>query len=463
MKDLLANTCKSAGCGVIKGELILLDAKRHGIKEADICRYRIWELSTDRKKKLAELKKAESLKKKEHRNWLIGMLSRREGISEGDMRERYKEARKHGVSERMFVFHEYYKMTPEELKTFDYDTEKLVREKAAKAKNRDSAIRSIMEKTGWSEGRVRYETMRAYTVCGCSEKDYFLCRMWEKSDDEIKKYFTNELKTRLWYRYAGSREGIRKFSIKKNFAEVFRPYLGRKVYAYDHPSYEEFLKITEGQKCMVFKPRVASKGHGFIKLTLHESEEKDREIYDRLAKEPDGVLEEYLAQHPDMAAFHPDSVNTVRILTSVKDGIPHILCAIMRIGVEGNVDNWSQGGITVGIDTGTGKLCTNGADVKGNIYTRHPVSGIVFKGYQIPGWENIKDVCLKAALVVEDMQSIGWDVAVKEDGEAALIEGNHGPSAMLMQEPFADEGIGLLENILPYVDGIDWSFGDYEK
>lgn len=481
-ENSLTRIAQAANCSRLKARLILKDGRKYGISVDHICQYRIWELIAEQKKNLPALLETHRKNKEENRTWLVQLLSKRAGVSEKEMLARYKAARKKGYALKPFVFHNIYTLPVQEIRdlpagsgtrkqagTANKEQAKAVgKEKAetfdneqAESDDKDEikavdAKGLIMDRTGWSEGRYNYELLRAQCLTRCSDTDYFLNRMYEKSDEENADYLTAELKRRLWFKYSESRDGVAIFKHKDKFAVAFKDYLGRRVFPTKKLTYEEFVKNIDGLKKVVYKPTDRNMGIGFTIIDVNESPEQNRKAFEIIKGFSDGVVEEYLIQHEDIASFYSDAINTIRLITIVNKGTPHILCGVMRIAVKGHVDNWSQGGIAVGIDLDTGRLCTNGAGKNGYIYEKHPVSGKPFKGFQIPSWDKIKETCLNAALVVPGMGFIGWDAVVLHNGEVVLLEGNHAPSVAVMQEPFADMHIGLKHLVLPYLDGVCW-------
>lgn len=124
--------------------------------------------------------------------------------------------------------------------------------------------------------------------------------------------------------------------------------------------------------------------------------------------------------------FHPQSVNTIRVVTVQHQGQIELLCAFFRMGVNGRyADNWSSGGILVGIDIESGNLEKWGffKPGKGTKSSSHPNSAISFEGFQLPDWQEIVAYCKKTHSLFYDIHSIGWDVVVTENG-ISLIEGN---------------------------------------
>lgn len=124
--------------------------------------------------------------------------------------------------------------------------------------------------------------------------------------------------------------------------------------------------------------------------------------------------------------FHPHSINTTRIVTVQHKDEIEVLCAFFRMGVNGrHADNWSSGGVLVGIDINNGTLEKWGF-FKPGIGTKclyHPNSKIVFEGYKLPEWDEMVNYVKKAHSLFYGIHSIGWDVVVTEDG-IVLIEGN---------------------------------------
>lgn len=83
------------------------------------------------------------------------------------------------------------------------------------------------------------------------------------------------------------------------------------------------------------------------------------------------------------------------------------------------------------MDIKAGKLVGNGIDKKLN-ESEKSITNIKFDGFQIPYWEEIKEMVLKAALVNDKVNLVGWDVAISKNGPL-IIEGNRGPGFDLVQ------------------------------
>ena len=164
------------------------------------------------------------------------------------------------------------------------------------------------------------------------------------------------------------------------------------------------------------------------------------------------MLEEIVVQHEKMASLCPTSVNTCRIATLLGDKRQGIVYAFLRIGNGKVMDNVDCGGMAARIDLDSGKLLTVAADKQGNVFDRHPMTGTPIVGFQIPYWDEAKDMCLRAAKVVPQVRFVAWDVAITPDGPR-FIEGNSFPSHAIPQ--FAahyPDGIGILPEFQKFID-----------
>jgi Sugar-transfer associated ATP-grasp len=130
------------------------------------------------------------------------------------------------------------------------------------------------------------------------------------------------------------------------------------------------------------------------------------------------LFQERLHQHPDMAALHPASVNSVRLIT-FHDNDVELFSAAQRIGARNmQVDNWAAGGLVGRINTQTGQL-EGDAYFKPGHGTRtptHPDTGIAFHGYRIPYFHEAVTLVKQAHRHIPDIYSVGWDVAITPKG-----------------------------------------------
>jgi len=143
------------------------------------------------------------------------------------------------------------------------------------------------------------------------------------------------------------------------------------------------------------------------------------------------IHQEVMEQHALLSKIHPNAINTLRVDTYIDPmGETHILSSLMRFGTGTSItDNSSSGGIFVSVDTQKGVLTGIGKQnltAGGGEYVAHPDSGIVFDGYTIPFFEQVKKLAKKAVNHFPN-RIIGWDIAIGPN-RPYLIEGNPDPS-----------------------------------
>lgn len=152
------------------------------------------------------------------------------------------------------------------------------------------------------------------------------------------------------------------------------------------------------------------------------------------------IMQSFIVQHHAMNQLHPQSVNTIRLLTvrSLKDGQIHVMPSILRVGTgESIVDNTSQGGLAIGIDIETGYLKKYGfykpaygreveVDGKPTLIFKeeeHPDSHIRLADFQIPYFQEAVQQAKYYHSMLPSLHSVGWDIAIGEDGPI-FVEGN---------------------------------------
>lgn len=141
----------------------------------------------------------------------------------------------------------------------------------------------------------------------------------------------------------------------------------------------------------------------------------------------DFVIQECLKQHENIAKLHPESVNTIRILTLNWKGQIHVLSTIVRMGIGGNhVDNAHSGGIFVGVDkTGRLKNVAYSLITGQRFLNEHPTTHAAFSDSVIPNFdqclETVKNLAPRLGRV---SRLTSWDLSVNSQGAPVLIEVN---------------------------------------
>ena len=263
---------------------------------------------------------------------------------------------------------------------------------------------------------------------GSGLQDYLNFQFYNKSHAERKTYVSvgyldkaiTDLSNIKWSPY---------ISNKTNFHKNYGSYTRRDFFDPDG-GYEAFEAFLDRNPVFIYKPQIGQCGEGVTKIVTAEI--ADRKAFFEQAIASKACIEELVKQHPDWEALCPGCVNTLRIISGAANGQSWLLFGATRVGSGTSVaDNFHLGGSAVLIDMETGKLTGNGIDKKLNEHT-HSATGIQYDGYQVPYWEEIKQLCLDAALVNDQIHFIGWDVAITPNGPL-LIEGNRGSGFDLPQ------------------------------
>lgn len=194
-------------------------------------------------------------------------------------------------------------------------------------------------------------------------------------------------------------------------------------------------RITDMTGQWVFKVIDGECGEGIYLVTIKDGKiiiDNEGMLFEEFSNSVLGnarwLIQPVIEQHPALKAFGTKSVNTIRIITiKGKSGGISVFNAFLRLGASKDsfVDNRAIGGYGIGIDIDSGKLMKYGFqhDQFGVKTDKHPLSGILFEGYQIPFWKETIELIEKAHRQFYEIQSIGWDVAISENGPI-LLEGN---------------------------------------
>ena len=158
-----------------------------------------------------------------------------------------------------------------------------------------------------------------------------------------------------------------------------------------------------------------------------------------VSKQRPHVLQERVANHPDLAPLSRGGLCTVRVNTMrLPEGGYGPLLGVLKLPVgDAVVDNLAQGGLAAGIDPATGRLL--GAIQKDERcavrhFTEHPDTGARIEGRAVPFWAELQALAARAHEAFPKLVFCGFDVALREDGPV-LLEGNDCPGLELIQMP----------------------------
>lgn len=281
--------------------------------------------------------------------------------------------------------------------------------------------------------KLRRDMIRSLFKYGSYYSEYFLFG-YEGKDAEYRNSFITEGIRLSYYPRMNQRKNTdlleNKYRTYKKFQDMYKREIIR-VKKNEEPTEENLKKLeefAERHKTYVVKPVYAAFGNSVRTetLSMYESVEEAHKRYCKYG----AVIEELIEQGEEMARIHAGSVNTLRIPTAIikdENGDPKIQLfhPSLRMGRgDSFVDNFSAGGVSALIDPETGVIYTDGADKKGHSFECHPDSGIRFKGFQIPQWDEAVAMVKEAAMMIPDNHYCGWDLAYSAQHGWCMVEAN---------------------------------------
>ena len=252
----------------------------------------------------------------------------------------------------------------------------------------------------------------------------FSYEYWRLNENQRDEFIsTSEM--RCLYRKRGSSHVREVFHDKVVFLKEFHDFVHRKWVLVKDLSFDQFKMMITRFDCIA-KPIGGSQGNGIFKICAKDIEDWNG-LYEKCVRE-NILLEECVHACEEIEEFHPQSLNTIRVVTISNKDSCVVFGALFRMGVHGSViDNTHAGGVYAPINLKTGTIDIEAIDSNNNKYEYHPDSHKRIKGFKIPYWDQIIETCQRATRTIPDIHFAGWDLCVTNDGRVEIIEGNHAP------------------------------------
>lgn len=299
--------------------------------------------------------------------------------------------------------------------------------------------------------RVRTEMLFYRFAYGFSPAEYISFGLENKTKEEIAEYISDMDRIEYDCRMSDMADSA-VYKDKMQTYEKFKEFYKRDAIAISsEKDLGKFLQFTQKHPFFVKKQVYESVGRGIELVDIREENISREDYFKQLIANGKHILEEKVTQSHYMSCFNESSVNTVRcIVFHTRDGVKAQYCAL-RMGNPGSfVDNGSAGGMFAGIDPDTGKIVTKGYDKKGNAYDKHPYTGVVFEGYQLPEWQEMIALCKRMSEQTPTVRYIGWDMTHTDHGWV-VIEGNNccqiGIAQTVAERGLKKEVLELMENM----------------
>lgn len=332
--------------------------------------------------------------------------------------ERIKE--KFNLSARTYWLRELYTKTDEEILEYKQNS------KSAK----EAKIQKIMDITGWTKEKVEEHMAYCNANFGVHSIEYYSnFKCWDLTDEQLENFAVDEDSRKLSKIYNKKPVVLNN---KLRFNKTFSDYLGRKFWTNRNTSFEEFKAFTEGLDKIFCKPLNLSMGVGTKIVNTAVSDEELKVIYEDLIADNELLAEEFIIQHEKMNEVYSGCVNTVRFTMLRDNNECHKLWSFVRFGSNGIVDNFHGGGMAAAVDVETGIIISDAMNSEGKYFQNHPVSGVQFKGFQIPHWDKVITITEQAMKSQNFVNYVGWDIAICPD-KVVIVEGNATPQVGVYQ------------------------------
>lgn len=191
---------------------------------------------------------------------------------------------------------------------------------------------------------------------------------------------------------------------------------------------EDALKYLSKKESIFIKPTVSTYGGEGCVLLKKESL-SDLQFEEKIASAiknsgSDFVIQDVINNQNDIKKLNPSTLNTFRVTTYIIDDNVYVAPLVLRIGrLSANVDNAHSGGMFVAVDE-NGFITSDAKTTKGESFSKHPDTHVVFKGYQISNVPKLIKSAKQMALCFPRLKLIDWDLTLDEHGDVVVIEAN---------------------------------------
>ncbi len=311
------------------------------------------------------------------------------------------------------------------LRRYKWNREILSKDTAVKAVNKYMPEAAAEEKQ-----KIVQDILNMARKYRFSAEEYFYYHFIDRTEAE-RSLFCSDLNRVDICESLNDPRNLPIFNNKIKTYDLFGRFYGRDVCGVikgDEAEFHRLVEFVNQHERFIVKPVDSSCGKGIQIVDLSDCRDKEKRIRELMAQyctnaQGGLIAEELIVQHPEMAQFHPSSVNTVRVATIRYDEGAEAIGSFFRIGRGSSiVDNAGAGGVFGTVDVATGEILAI-ADEFGNSYTNHPDTNIPLVGFVIPQWEKALELAKELAMVIEGNRYAGWDLALTEKGWV-MVEGN---------------------------------------
>lgn len=311
----------------------------------------------------------------------------------------------------------------------------------------------ICKENGGNKFFVILDIIVSIICYGASPNNYYYFGFYKIPAKKRKTYVTHRMSRKVIRKFNDSEKTLC-FEKKEKFNEIFSDFTKREflnLNSYTEEEFEKFFDAVKNDEKVIYKPSETAQGQGIIVIEIQGKEEL-RERISSLDK--NAVLEQWIVQDKRISDVFADAVNCLRIITLLNKNKVYILAANITFGNKGDlIANASLNTLVCIPEIESGIVSTDARNIKGELFSEHPVSKIKFKGFEVPYWNEVLSMCEKAARRIPQVGYIGWDVAISPDGPV-IIEGNTTPGYKFFQlSGLTHNQVGLKKRYLDAING----------
>lgn len=145
--------------------------------------------------------------------------------------------------------------------------------------------------------------------------------------------------------------------------------------------------------------------------------------------------QKYIKQHEFFNEIIDQSVATLRLTTFINEfGNVDLVAAYLRVGSQDDAIVKSSSHIRIPVELKNGILNKTGYTINWTTIDKHPHTGFVFEGKELPQYEE----CIKTVISLHKklpyVRIIGWDVVIDVDSKVKIMEWNGGHNDIKFSE-----------------------------
>ncbi len=196
------------------------------------------------------------------------------------------------------------------------------------------------------------------------------------------------------------------------------------------PNNEAMKRINDFNGEVVIKRDESPSGKGIV------FKDSASVTLDDFSPDSTGLVQPSVQQHQELSRIYDQSVNTIRILTVLKEnGNVDVKYILFRVGAEGRrIVNAKDSELCMYVND-SGDVISDAVNYIGlSRGDRHPDTGIRYRDFHIPSIPEAKSLCCEAHKLFPYLKIIGWDLFIDRNNSPKIIEWNARQPEMWVNE-----------------------------